>query len=357
MAAYINRIASAVPENDIHLAFCGYAEAMLPHPTHRALFRRMASRSQIQHRWSALKPPGAGADDGIVDADGFYQRGAFPSTAARMRRYEADAPALAFKALERLGLDEMAGEVTHLILTTCTGFSAPGLDIEIVERFGLAPSVERTSIGFMGCYAAVNALKLARHIVRSEPKAKVLLVSLELCSLHLQETEELEQSLTFMIFGDGCAAALVSAEPEGLLLDGFHVELDLAAREQITWKVRDLGFDMVLSGQVPAAVGRAVRQGRERILGGLEAHEIDLWAVHPGGRSVLDAVEEGLALPQGALAPSREVLAAFGNMSSATVLFVLETIMRGPTRGLRGCGMAFGPGLSAETFTFSGAAA
>ncbi len=357
MAAYINRIATAVPDNDIHDAFCAYAEAMLPHPTHRALFRRMAGRSQIEHRWSALKPPSLDTGEGMIDADGFYQRGAFPSTAARMRRYEADAPPLAFKALERLGLEAEADQITHLILTSCTGFTAPGLDLEIVERFGLAPSVERTNIGFMGCYAAVNALKLARHIVRSEPQAKVLVVSLELCSLHLQETEDLEQSLTFLIFGDGCAAALVSAEPEGLRLDGFHVALDLAAREQITWKVRDLGFDMVLSGQVPAAVGRAVRAGRERILDGREAHEIDLWAVHPGGRSILDAVDDALELPQGALAPSREVLGAYGNMSSATVLFVLAQILRGPTCGLRGCGMAFGPGLSAETFTFSGAAA
>jgi predicted naringenin-chalcone synthase len=260
---------------------------------------------------------------------------------------------LAAEAVAGLELGAGAQAVTHLIAVSCTGLSAPGLDLQLVERCGLDPSVERTVVGFMGCYAAVNALKLARHIVRSEPEARVLVVSVELCTLHLQETSDLEQVLSFLVFGDGCAAALVSGDPVGLSLDRFHAALLPEAAEQITWTVGDQGFDMFLSGQVPASVGRALRIGRERILDGVGIADMDLWAVHPGGRSVLDAVETTLGLPPAALTASREVLREFGNMSSATLLFVLERIMGRATPGERGCAMAFGPGLTAETLLFT----
>lgn len=354
MRAYVNRIATAVPANDVHHAFAAYAEGLLPDPRERRLFRRMAERSQIDQRWSCLKPAPPGSNLAI-DASGFYRPGAFPSTAERMRLFEAIAPDLALQALDRLALGERASAISHLIVTCCTGFVAPGLDLQIAARLGLSPSVERTMVGFMGCYAAISALKLARHIVRSEPQAQVLVVSLELCTLHLQETSDIEQALTFLVFGDGCAAALVTAEPEGLSLDAFHAEVARDSGDQITWNIRDQGFDMFLSGQVPASVGRALQAGQARILGGASPDAIDLWAIHPGGRTVLDAVESAFALSPKALAASRQVLSRFGNMSSATVLFVLKALMEGATAGRRGCAMAFGPGLTAETMLFSGA--
>jgi predicted naringenin-chalcone synthase len=203
----------------------------------------------------------------------------------------------------------------------------------------------------MGCYAAISALKLARHIVRSEPRAKVLVVSLELCTLHMQETPDLEQVLTFLLFGDGCAAALVSAEPEGLALDSFYTVLLPTAADQITWNIGDRGFDMFLSGRVPHAVAAALQAEKETVLGGAEPGAIGLWAVHPGGRSILDAVEGAFALDPLKLAESRGVLRDFGNMSSATVLFVLAELLRGSKTGA-GCAMAFGPGLTAETMLF-----
>ena len=154
----------------------------------------------------------------------------------------------------------------------------------------------------MGCYAAINALKLARHIVRSEPEARVLVVNLELCTLHLKETHDLEKLLSFCLWGDGCAAALVTAEPHGLRLDSFHAVVAPERRELMTWNIRDDGFDMVLSGQVPAAIQEIAAQRRSAtILGGRPVAEIDLWAVHPGGRSVLDAVERALGLGPTAL--------------------------------------------------------
>ena len=354
MQAYVNRIATAVPPNDIHHAFSAYAENQLSDVRRQRLFRRMAERSQIDQRWSCLAPAITGANQAL-DTLGLYRPGAFPSTAERMKVFEATAPDLALQAIDNLNLGERVRAVTHLIVTCCTGFVAPGLDLQIAKRLGLSESVERTMVGFMGCYAAINALKLARHIVRSEPQSQVLVVSLELCTLHLQETDDIEQALTFLVFGDGCAAALVSAEPQGLSLDSFHVEVARESDDQITWNIRDQGFDMFLSGQVPATITRALKAGRERILRGALPGAIDLWAIHPGGRTVLDAVEGAFALPPKAMAASREVLSRFGNMSSATVLFVLKAIMEGATAGRSGCAMAFGPGLTAETMLFSGA--
>jgi predicted naringenin-chalcone synthase len=207
-------------------------------------------------------------------------------------------------------------------------------------------------IGFMGCYAAINALKSAHHIVRSVPDAKVLVLNLELCSLHFQETSELEQVLSFLVFADGCAASLVSAEEHGLAMDSFLAVDIPETRHLITWRIGELGFDMHLSGQVPGEIGRALKEMGSQVTGGRDLSSVDLWAVHPGGKSILDSVEKGLELPSDALAASRRVLADYGNMSSATVMFVLDKLMRESQSGQNGCAMSFGPGLTAETMLF-----
>jgi len=350
--AYLNRIATAVPPYDVHECFLRFGESMFPADRGRlALFKRMAAKSGIEHRYSFLAP----ADDPLgpaIDRDDFYIRGRFPSTGRRMRYFEDHASALAADAVERLLIGDDRSSITHLLITCCTGLSAPGLDLELIERCRLAPSIERSIIGFMGCYAAINAFKLARHIVRSEPRARVLTVNLELCSLHLQETSELEKILSFLLWGDGCAASLVTSEAKGLALDGFHAVILPESRDLITWNVRDAGFDMVLSGQVPATIQLALESQAGEILAGAPVNSIDLWAVHPGGRTVLDAVERALNLPAPALAASREVLRKFGNMSSATVSFVLEQLGRRAQAGETGCAMSFGPGLVAETMRF-----
>jgi predicted naringenin-chalcone synthase len=203
-------------------------------------------------------------------------RGYFPDTGARMRRFEQYAPGLAQAAVERLQLDTERDHITHLLITCCTGFSAPGLDLEVVERCKLPTSVEHTMNGFMGCYAAINALKLARHIVRSEPTAQVLILNVELCTLHLQETTDIEQVFSFLLFGDGCAACVVSADPVGAALDSFCAVIVPDTRDLITWNIRDFGFDMILSGEVPAAIHNALHDHMREILGGASVDSINL---------------------------------------------------------------------------------
>ncbi len=350
--AYLNRIATAVPQYDVHRAFVVFAEQMLEDPRLRTVFRRMVSRCDIEHRFSFLNPLD-GAGQFASSQHHFYRKGDFPGTARRMELYEGSAPALMRRAVDKLALSEAERVgITHIIVTSCTGLYAPGLDFEVVDYLGLPTTVERTMVGFMGCYAAINALKLARHIVRSDEKAGVLVVNLELCTLHFQETQDLEQILSFLVFGDGCAVSLVTAKPGGFAMDSFKAVMVPETRGLITWKIRELGFDMLLSGQVPAELGRALQTSGDEIVAAAEKEAISLWAVHPGGRTILDAVEKGLALPADALAASRDVLLRYGNMSSATVMFVLAEMLTTAKAGEQGCAMSFGPGLTAETMRF-----
>ncbi|HEY6434189.1 MAG TPA: type III polyketide synthase [Acetobacteraceae bacterium] len=311
----------------------------------------MAALADIEHRY-AIFAPGSVSQDGYLDRDGFYRRGAFPSTGERMARFEPEARALASQAIEALRLGGERRTITHLIVASCTGFAAPGLDFHVMRDAGLSDSVERTVVGFMGCFAAVNALKLARHIVRSEPAARVLVVNVELCSLHLQEQWQLEKMLSFLIFADGASAALVSAVPEGLALGKFRAEVIPDTEGLITWHIRDSGFDMHLSGQVPGSIRNYLRRQGADLLGHCRAATIPNWAVHAGGRSILDAVQQSLSLPPESLRHSREVLREFGNMSSATLMFVLQRFLGDTNAEGDGIALAFGPGLTVESFRF-----
>jgi predicted naringenin-chalcone synthase len=171
----------------------------------------------------------------------------------------------------------------------------------------------------------------------------------------MQETPNLEQILSFLLFADGCAASLVSAEPQGLAIDSFLALQIPGTSQLITWRIRELGFDMHLSGQVPSELRRALVEMAREITRGRDPASIDLWAVHPGGRTILDGVEKGLGLAPDALSASRGILAQFGNMSSATVMFVLQQIMRSARPDQQGCAMSFGPGVTAETMLFHAA--
>jgi predicted naringenin-chalcone synthase len=352
--AYLNRIGTAVPDYDVHQTFIDFVDRTLEDQRTKRIFQRMVQRAGIEHRYSSLEP--GERMDLSADKDGFYRRGEFPGTGARMARFESAALDLATRAVGCLNPEDNGSSITHLVLASCTGFTAPGIDQQLVEALGLDPSVERTALGFMGCAAAVNALKIAHHVVRSTPDAKILVVNIELCTLHMQETRDLEQILSALLFGDGCSAALVSSDPVGLALTDFKAVTIPDTQKLITWAVGDQGFNMTLSGEVPTQITRALEHEASRNDGGIfrgtRPEEIDLWAVHAGGRTILDAVEQGLGLDQHALHWSRGVLREFGNMSSATLMFVLDRMMRAVKEQAQGFGMAFGPGLVAETFRF-----
>lgn len=339
-----------MPGHDVHHSFIEWAEGRIADPRARNLFRRMAERSGIGHRWSVLAPTG---DGGSPIAPGGFYHGPLPSTGARMQVYGEAAPKLALEAVKRLnGAAALAG-ITHLIVASCTGFVAPGIDQIIAAELGLPDDVERTLVGFMGCYAAVSALRLAHHVVRSEPAARVLVITVELSTLHLQDDSEIEPLLAMLQFGDGAAAALVTSEPSGFALSRPFAATLPNSSELIRWTIGDSGFAMQLSGEVPGRISEALRDPavRRAMLGDSAPCDFDGWAVHAGGRSVLDAVEHGLELAPDALAESRDVLARFGNMSSSTLPFVLADMLDNEQRR-RGVALAFGPGLAAEGFHF-----
>lgn len=343
-----------MPGHDVHEAFIAWARPQLGE-REQPLFDRMAKRSGIAHRWSIL--PQAGEGPGPVDPGGFYHGEPLPGTGARMELYAEAAPELALKAIERLREQVSLDGVTHLVVASCTGFVAPGIDQILAARLGLAPSLERLLVGFMGCYAAVVALRSARHIVRSEPQSRVLVVTVELSSLHLTLTDKLEPMLAMLQFGDGAAAALVTADPRGFALgEGFATTLPDTAG-LIRWDITDRGFAMHLSGEVPGRIaeGLANLDFARVVTGGHDPAEVEGWAVHAGGRSILDAVERALGLPHEALAQSRKVLEDNGNMSSSTLMFALAGLLLGPPVE-RGVALAFGPGLAAEGFGFTSAA-
>jgi alpha-pyrone synthase len=342
--ANIAAIATAVPTHDVHHPFIAWATGRFTDARQRALFARMAARSGIAHRWSVLPP---GSDGGSpVDAGGFYDGAALPATSTRMAAYAQFAPELALQAIAGLGDALNPATITHIIVASCTGMVAPGIDQIIARRLGLSPHVERLLVAFMGCYAGVTALRAARHIVRSEPAARVLLVSVELSTLHLEDSVAIEPLLAMLQFADGAVAAVISAEP-GIVKLGDGISLALPDSEElIRWDIGEAGFVMRLSGEVPGRIERALSDPAtvaDLLPTGLPPH----LAIHAGGRSILDAVERALAPPAGALDASRETLRRYGNMSSATILFVIaEQVARGVAGP--GLALAFGPGLAAE---------
>jgi predicted naringenin-chalcone synthase len=339
----INAIATAVPATECDGHYHAWAHRQLEGKREAALLDRMLQRSGIGNRFTVL------SDNDTHETEGSFYAGSAPTTLERMTVYAREAPELALSAIGKLG---DFGEITHLVIASCTGFTAPGIDQVLARRLGLAPTVERVVIGFMGCYAGVTALRTAGHIVRSDPGARVLAVAVELCTLHLQETDSLERLLAMAQFADGAAAALVTGEGAGLAL-GDSLSLTLEdSHELITWTIGDTGFAMNLSGEVPNRLADALVRAEvaETVTAGLPSSGLDAWAVHPGGKSIVDAVERAMELPAERLEASRGVLNDYGNMSSATVLFVLQRLMA--ERPQNGIALAFGPGLAMEGLRF-----
>jgi alpha-pyrone synthase len=280
-----------------------------------------------------------------------------PTTRERMAIYEVEAPALALKscakALSNAGT--LPGEITHLVTVSCTGFAAPGFDIELVNELGLPQTLHRTHIGFMGCHAALNGMRVAAAFAGSDPATRVLVCSVELCSLHYHYGWDPPKVVANALFADG-SGALVGAptgSPGCWRLTASGSCLVPEAADAMTWTIGDHGFGMTLSKRIPEMIAGRLRPWLDNWLAdrGHSVSAIKSWAVHPGGPKILDAVVSTLGLPADAVWASREVLAEHGNMSSATALFILERLQERGAK-LPCVALGFGPGLNVEAALF-----
>ncbi len=337
----------------------------LPEPL-RARLPRLYEQSAIDYRYSCVGDYG---EDDPSAFDFFPENWALepaPSTRERNEKYREAAIPLAEDVAGRAldAADTTADDITHVIAVSCTGFFAPGLDIELVKRLGLPADTERTFIGFMGCYAAFNALRVAHSFCQSRPDARVLVVCTELCTLHFQIEDTLESVVVNSLFSDGAAATVLSArsghEATGRLayIDG-QSRLDDDSMEDMTWAIGNTGFLMGLSARVPDVIADHLPGYIDDLLhaNDRESADMDFWAVHPGGRAVVERAQEVLGLDPDDVQPSLEVLRQYGNMSSPTILFVLQRILERQVQGDgappdRGVAMAFGPGLTIEGALF-----
>lgn len=308
----------------------------------------LSERSAIDLRTSVL------ADYTAADPERFeffpknWKLDPFPTTAARMKVFEREsvplAAAAASKALADAALDPK--DITHLVVTTCTGFFAPGPDVLLLDHLGLRRDVERTAIGFMGCYAGFAAMRTADRIARTDPNACVLTIAVELCSLHFQRALDTETLIANALFSDGAAAAIWSAQAENAkgTIRATRSRVPPGTADQMSWRIGDHGFVMTLDGEVPRALEQEAPDFVRGLLAAAELSEVSHFAVHPGGKKILDAVARALGGVD--LSHSRRVLREHGNMSSATIFFVLEHLLAESTGTIAALG--FGPGLTME---------
>jgi len=254
-----------------------------------------------------------------------------------------------------------ATQITHLITVSCTGLSAPGLDIDIVQSLKLNSNINRTSVNFMGCYAAIHALKQADYICKSEPNAIVMIVCVELCTVHFQKIDDLDNTVANLLFGDGCAATLVVSDDvaaehkfKGLALRKFHSQIELNGKRDMTWQLSSTGFLMSLSSYIPELIEKGFIKLFEDSIDKLQVKKQDIahWAIHPGGRKILEVIQKELELCPCELESSFKILKEYGNMSSPTILFVLKDILDNKVDARKKeltYGVAFGPGLTMES--------
>ncbi|MCU7548042.1 type III polyketide synthase [Chitinophagaceae bacterium LB-8] len=281
----------------------------------------------------------------------------FPSLEQRMAVFSKHAPQLSIDAIRNC-LDGVIHheEITHLMTVSCTGLSAPGLDLQVMELLDLRKDIFRTSVNFMGCYAAIHALKLANIICKGNSAARVLIVCTELCTLHFQREATPDNIMSSLLFADGAAAALIVPEESdyrGLDITGFYSEVIPKGKRDMAWELSSTGFLMTLSGYVPELIeedfsGVVERSLRSEIF---SQDEITHWCIHPGGKKILEAIQKSTGVEPIQLQESYHILKNYGNMSSATILFVLKNILHQNQEKKKVFAASFGPGLTVETFT------
>ena len=282
----------------------------------------------------------------------------FPSLELRMQWYKKQAGILSLTAIRQCLKNESVSSITHLITVSCTGMSSPGLDLELVELLGLSHNIHRSSVNFMGCYAAIHAMKMADAFCKAEKECTVLIVCTELCTLHFQKEATLNNITNSMLFGDGSAAILVrNSESKGLTIESFYSSVNSGGKKDMSWELSSHGFQMTLSGYVPELIeqnfNRLVTEAASSF--GFRQEDFTHWCIHPGGRKILEAVQKSLGYDAGKFESSYQVLKNYGNMSSPTILFILQQIMYSFYQNQKNLifGAAFGPGITMETFILS----
>lgn len=317
-------------------------------------------QSGIDTRYSVIPDYSAKASDRQ-----FYEKSddlePFPNLEKRMQCYADNAAMLSVNTINNCISGKIeSSDITHLITVSCTGMSAPGLDLEIMEAMDLQKNIFRTSVNFMGCYAAIHALKIANEICKNSESANVVIVCTELCTLHFQKENSIDNITSTLLFADGCAAVLVQhneAINRGITLKNFYSEVEFKGKKDMSWRLSSMGFQMTLSGYVPDLVKEDFNSLVENALknADIEKDMITNWCIHPGGKKILEAIQNSTGLTGKQLLHSYDILKKYGNMSSPTVLFVLERIMQElqnnqPEKEAVIFGAAFGPGLTMETF-------
>jgi len=357
MPVYIHDIATSVPEGsnsqdsvrDIMKSALGKDRRT------QSILHRIYSQSGIEKRHSVI--------DEFHETDKVnpYLNGSVestPTTGQRNEIYKREASNLFIETGKKLLANNShinKEDITHVITVSCTGFYAPGPDYDLVKNLELKASTERFHLGFMGCFAAFPALKMAYSFCQNEPDAVVLIVATELCSLHFQHKTDIDNLISASVFADGSAGAIVSQKPSPKLsyeIKGFASSLTPKGEKDMAWDIGDHGFDMILSTYVPDIIEANLKEVIQPLFDkyNLEYSDIDYWALHPGGRAIVDKIESSLGLTEHQVKASRKTLANYGNMSSVTVLFVLNELMASkPEKGSRVLPMAFGPGLTIES--------
>lgn len=357
MQSYIHQIQTSVPKHkytqtelrDRMKEIVGGSEK------NQRLLHHIYGRSGIETRHSVVDDFKSSGSFELF----FNGQGATPGTKSRNDTYIKNGRNLFVDVAQKLidSSDFDTSDITHLITVSCTGFYAPGPDYDIINSLGLQSSVERYHLGFMGCYAAIPALKLANQLCLADENATVMIVSVELCTLHFQAEPVLDDMISASVFSDGGSGAIVSSKKPAkgpyYSLDGFESAITEKGKEDMAWSIGDHGFNMTLSTYVPDILSDELNSFLQPIFKkyGITQDHINLWGIHPGGRAILDKVESTLSLKKDALGASRSVLANYGNMSSATILFVLKKLLSEPikTNEQKALAMAFGPGLTIES--------
>ena len=357
-------ISAAVPpyrhsQKDI-LTFMQQVYAM--NETDKRKLKYLYNQSAIDTRYSVLPDYSLNADDWqFYPATENLQP--FPNLELRMKWFNKTAPALTVNAIEKCIENKIAKEeITHLITISCTGMSAPGLDLQVMEAMDLPANIFRTSINFMGCYAAIHGLKLADAFCAHDKNARVLVVCTELCTLHFQKENTMDNIASSLLFGDGAAAVLITHDEnkeEGLRINNFYSEVAFKGKKDMSWELSSSGFLMTLSGYVPELIEQDFNQLLNNALqhANFNKEDISHWCIHPGGKRILTSIEKSIDITADDLRHSYHVLKNYGNMSSPTILFVLKEIMdslkNNKEKKTNIFGAAFGPGLTLETFILS----